>query len=80
MNDDLIKKTQIDVYREQKNRDGIPLIAAGIFLIIISILMAFDKVTFAGIFVIVIPLVIDSLRKRFTYPRIGYVKLPDNNK
>lgn len=80
MNDDLIKKTQIDVYKEQKNRDGVPLISAGLFLIFISILMAIDQVYLAGIFVILIPMVTEGLRKRFTYPRIGFVKLPGSKK
>jgi hypothetical protein len=80
MNDDLIKKTQIDVYKEQKNKDGIPLIAVGLFLIIVSIFMAIEQLSLVGIFVIFIPIVTEGLRKRYTYPRIGFVKLPESNK
>lgn len=77
MTDDLITKTKNEVFREQRNTDGIPLIAVGIYMIIVSIFIAAKQFSLVGIFIIFVPLVTESLRKRFTYPRIGFVKMTD---
>lgn len=63
---------------EQKSRDGIPQITIGIFLILVAVLIFLRRESMTGILIILIPMVTRTLRRRFTYPRIGYAKLPDN--
>jgi hypothetical protein len=79
MNDDLIARTQNEVLQEQKSRDGIPQIALGLFLILTSLLIYLRQESMAGILIIFVPLLTRELRRRFTYPRIGYAKLPDSS-
>lgn len=77
MKDDPIKQVETDVMHEQKHRDGIPQIAMGLFLMFIAVLMQQGRGSFLGIFIVFIPLVINILRKQFTYPRVGYAELHD---
>jgi hypothetical protein len=71
MKDDLISKVEHSVRAEQKWSDGVPQIAAGIFIIICMGMMLDDKGNLFVVFVPIIPIVIEGLRKRFTYPRVG---------
>jgi MFS family permease len=75
MNEDLITKVQKEVAHEQKSRDGIPQIAVGIFMLTAALFLLADKTSFVAIYIVFIPLLIEHLRKKYTYPRIGYAKL-----
>lgn len=80
MKDDLVSKVRIDVLLEQKHKDGISHIVVGLYLMIIAILMSADRVNMAVIFVPMIPTVINRLKKRFTYPRIGYAEVKEKER
>jgi hypothetical protein len=75
MNEDLITKVQKEVAHEQKSRDGIPQIAVGIFMLTAALFLLADKTSFVAIYIVFIPLLIEHLRKKYTYPRVGYAKL-----
>ncbi len=77
MKDPLLEQVQNDVATEQQYRDGIPRIAAGFFLIITMLLQMNGNGNTFVMFVPLMPTIIESLRKRFTYPRIGYAKVRD---
>lgn len=80
MKNDLITELEHNVRAEQKWRDGIPQIAVGLFLIIAMELMIGNKGNLFVVFIPIIPILIEGLRKRFTYPRVGravlYEKFP----
>lgn len=78
MNDDLIAKVQKDVTDEQKYRDGIPQIAVGVFLVITMLLMMSGNGNTFVVLIPLMPIVIEALRKRITYPRIGYAKVKES--
>lgn len=71
MKNDLITELEHNVRAEQKWRDGIPQIAVGLFLIIAMELMIGNKGNLFVVFIPIIPILIEGLRKRFTYPRVG---------
>jgi hypothetical protein len=80
MTDDLITKVHNDVTHEQKNSDGIIQIANGLFLIVFALCRLSVYAGAAWIFFIPIPILVKHLRKRYTYPRIGYAKLKLNDR
>lgn len=83
MKDDLIARLQKDVADEQNHRDGIPQIAVGAFLVISMLLMMSGHGNTFVVFIPLIPIIMEGLRKRITYPRVGYAKLKertDNNR
>lgn len=71
MKNDLIAQLEHKVRAEQKWRDGIPQIAIGFFLIIAMELMLEGKGNLFVVFIPLIPVMIEGLRKRLTYPRVG---------
>src|SRR5512133_1682235 len=77
MKEDFISKVRHDVLSEQKHTDGISHIVVGMYLSLIALLMVIDRMTFAGIFIIFIPTMMSILKKRYTYPRIGFAKVAD---
>lgn len=77
MKEDLIAKLQKDVADEQNHRDGIPQIAVGVFLVISMLLMMSGHGNTFVVFIPLIPVIIEGLRKRVTYPRVGYAKLKE---
>ncbi len=76
MQKDLLDQVQNDVRKEQKQQDGVPQIAAGFFLIATMLLMLRGQGNLMPVFIPLIPILMEGLRKRFTYPRIGYAELP----
>jgi hypothetical protein len=77
MKEDIISQVTKEVTHEQKHRDGIPQLVGGTFLIF-AMLMAMAGN--ASLMVVFLPLAIvgvEALRKRITYPRIGYAKIPE---
>lgn len=77
MKDDLIDKVAKTVLDEQKHRDGIPQIAVGFYLMITMMISLQGQNHLAVIFVPLIPTLIEGLRKRITYPRIGYARVKE---
>lgn len=75
MKDPLLEQVQKDVTNEQKYRDGIPRIAVGIFLVITMLLQMNGSGNTFVVFIPLMPIIIESLRKRITYPRVGYAKV-----
>lgn len=77
MKDELVEKTREQVTQDIKYRDGIPRIAAGVFMVIAMLLaLAGNSSTFV-IFIPIIPGLVEGLRKRYTYPRVGYAKIKE---
>jgi hypothetical protein len=80
MKDDLINRFKNDVMQEQINKDGVNQIGLGAFLLLASMFLMFDNLFLAWLSAVIIPLLSKQLRKKFTYPRIGYVKLQINDR
>lgn len=80
MQKDLLDKVQNDVRKEQKQQDGIPQIAAGFFLIVTMLMMLGSHGNLMPVFIPFIPILIGGLRKRFTYPRVGFAELPQQRR
>ncbi len=78
MKDDLIARLQKDVADEQNHRDGIPQIAVGAFLVISMLLMMSGKGNTFVVLIPLMPMLIEGLRKRITYPRVGYAKVMES--
>lgn len=78
MKDDLIDRVQKDVTNEQKYRDGIPQIGVGVFLVISMLMMMFGKGNAFVVFIPLMPILIESLRRRITYPRVGYARIKES--
>ena len=76
LNDKDLKKTGQDAYRATM-RDGFLEMMAGFFFIMTPVI--FIQPSFVSIFVvfyiIFLPQFIEIARKKYTYPRVGYVKL-----
>jgi hypothetical protein len=76
MNDNDLKKTGQNAYRATM-KDGITEIVAGFFFIMTPII--FIQPSFVSIFVVFyilfLPQYVEIIRKKYTYPRVGYVKL-----
>lgn len=79
MKDDMITKVEREVVREHKHRDGIPQIIAGIFIAISMLFIISGKSSMFVIYIPFIPIGIEAMRKRFTYPRIGYAQIKENS-
>lgn len=77
---DVINKMRKDIEATHKNRDGIPQIAGGLFLIIAMAQLATRHTAIFVAFVGFIPMIIEGMRRRITYPRIGYAKFPEPTK
>ncbi len=77
MKDDLIKQTEKNVINEQKYRDGIPQLLVGVFLVITMLMMMNGRGNLFVIFIPMIPLLMEGLRKRITYPRVGYAQMKE---
>jgi hypothetical protein len=80
MKEDIITKVKNDVAFEQKHKDGFSQIMIGLFMVIIALFLYIGIDSYAVFILILFPGLIESLRKRITYPRIGYAKLEDNRK
>ncbi|MBP7195775.1 MAG: hypothetical protein KBA79_08205 [Candidatus Cloacimonetes bacterium] len=80
MKDELVEKTREQVTQDIKYRDGIPRIAAGVFMVIAMLLALAGNTSTFVIFIPIIPGLVEGLRKRYTYPRVGYAKVRDNVK
>jgi len=76
MKQDPITRIEREVAQEQTHRDGIPQLVVGIFLIFAMLSMMSGSKTFP-VFVPFVPLAIKGLRRRITYPRIGYAQIKD---
>ena len=80
MKDDLIDQVQKDVIAEQKYSDGITQIVAGLFLMLAMLFSRQGQSTILVVFIPLVPILIEALRKRFTYPRVGYAKPREQTK
>ena len=80
MKQDPIARIEREVVQEQTHRDGIPQIVVGTFLVFAMLSMLDGNSSIFPVFVPFIPLAIRALRKRFTYPRIGYAQIRENRK
>jgi len=80
MKEDPITKVQRDVENEQKHRDGIPQLAVGVFLSIAMLLFLAGNTNAFVVFIPLIPIMMEGLRRRITYPRIGYAKVREESK
>ncbi|HOH97157.1 MAG TPA: hypothetical protein PL188_02485 [Candidatus Cloacimonadota bacterium] len=80
MKDELIERVQRDVADEQKHRDGIPQIAVGVFLVITSLLLMTGNGNTFVVFIPLMPILIEALRRRITYPRIGFARVIESGK
>ncbi len=80
MKDDFIDRIQTDVRNEQSIRDGIPQIAVGLILILAMMMIYSGNPTIYVVFIPLALILIEKLRKQFTYPRVGYAKLPETGK
>ena len=80
MKEDPIARIEREVVQEQSHRDGIPQIVVGIFLVCAMLSMLEGGSSAFPVFIPFIPLAIRALRKRFTYPRIGYAQIRENRK
>lgn len=78
MKEDPIARIEREVVQEQSHRDGIPQIVTGIFLVFAMLSMMGGNSNIFPIFIPFIPLGIRALRKRFTYPRIGYAQIRES--
>ena len=76
MNDKDLKKTGQDAYRATM-KDGFIEILTGFFFIMTPVI--FIQPSFISIFVVIyvlfLPQYAEIFRKKYTYPRVGYVKL-----
>ncbi len=79
MKDDLITQVEHCVRMEQKWSDGIPQIAAGLFMILMMSMMLGGRSNLFVVFIPIIPIVIEGLRRRFTYPRVGRAVLRETS-
>jgi hypothetical protein len=80
MNDDHLKKVEQDVLNEQQLSDGIQQIVPGALLTILSLSWFLNALEIGIVFPVLFlisPLIVKQLRKRITYPRIGYAKIKD---
>ena len=68
MKDELVEKTREQVTQDIKYRDGIPRIAAGVFMVIAMLLALAGNTSTFVIFIPIIPGLVEGLRKRYTYP------------
>lgn len=80
MKQDPIARIEREVVQEQTHRDGIPQIVVGTFLVIAMLSMLDGNSSIFPVFVPFIPLAIRALRKRFTYPRIGYAQIKESRR
>ncbi len=80
MKQDPIARIEREVVQEQTHRDGIPQIVVGIFLVFAMLSMLDGRSNAFPVFIPFIPLAIRALRKRFTYPRIGYAQIRESRK
>ena len=79
------KKINLNEMKQHANKlltqDGLMELLMGAILFISS--ASFSSTTsytpFLGIYVIFLNRILEGFRKRFTYPRIGYIKLPDDD-
>ncbi len=75
MKDELIEQAREQVTQDLKFRDGIPRIATGVFLIVSMLMALAGNVNTFVVFIPIIPVLVESMRKRYTYPRVGYAKI-----
>jgi hypothetical protein len=78
--DDAVNRIQRDSYREL-HRDGLTELVAGVVLFIVA--LATGRPAFAWTYLAAIVVLgpgLTRLRARFTYPRIGFVELPAENR
>ena len=81
----MIDKIDLKVMQQQANKlltqDGLIEFLMGAILFVGSVsfsgTVAFTP--FLSLYVIYMNRILEGFRKRFTYPRIGYVKLPDDD-
>jgi len=80
MKDDVITRIHEDVVEESKNSDGVYQIANSLYIVIFTFLNLIGIGGGAIVYFIIIPLLVKYLRKKYTYPRIGYAKLKINDR
>jgi len=82
---EMTEKIDLNEMKQQANKlltqDGLMELLMGAMLFISS--ASFSSTTsytpFLGMYVIFLNRILEGFRKRFTYPRIGYIKLPDDD-
>lgn len=82
MKDDLVRRAEQDVLNEQNLSDVIQQIVTGALLSISSLtwLLTDLEIGFPLLIIVpIIPFIVKQLRKRITYPRIGYAKIKDKS-
>ncbi|MBN2829431.1 MAG: hypothetical protein JXR56_03805 [Candidatus Cloacimonetes bacterium] len=78
-NNDWINEVTKKVVSEQKYRDGIPQLVVGTYLVLVMLMMLLSgNSAITVVFVPLIPILIETLRKSLTYPRVGYAKIKEN--
>ncbi len=76
MNDDDLTKMEQKAYRETM-KDGVTETLAGMFFLFTTLMIqnpAFIGI-FVGIYILFLPQFLERIRERYTYPRLGYVRL-----
>lgn len=75
-----LKKMEQNAYK-LLNQDGlIEILMAAILFVVSSTFRGASSFTpFLAIYVIFMPKIIEGFKKRYTYPRIGYLKLPEDD-
>lgn len=80
MNEDELEKMEQKTYREFM-QDGLTEIFMGILLVgmgVLFIVKSFFPAFFAVFVIFVFPRIVERLKRRYTYPRIGYAKLHED--
>lgn len=80
MHDPLVEQTRAQVTEDLHYRDGISQIAASTFIFIALLLAMRGTSSTFVIFIPIIPGIAETMRKRFTYPRVGYARIRQNKK
>ena len=75
-----LKEMEKNAYKLM-NKDGLMELLMGAILFVASSTFGGNSSlgAFLGLYVIFIRQIVEGFRKKYTYPRIGYLKLPDND-
>ena len=60
-------------------RDGLMELFLGTYLLLAGVVIQADMSTLFILLMVFVPGVVKMMKKRFTYPRIGYVKFPEHD-
>lgn len=78
MNEDDLKEMEQKAYRESM-KDGFTEILLGILLVGVGAFYAFNvSIVFIVLFALCAPRLLERLKRKYTYPRIGFVKLHED--